>query len=265
MVPAECTPDYLQQLGVTVTQLSPVDPSIDVFQEFLAAAPTKRVKRLFVFKYARFLYMSELKEFVAASMVLKPHSQVHKETWSRDYQEVWVIAQLGNTLALGASPILFQVKDLQSIVLVPMNKVDAVALKLEYNPLPLTKDNCPLPPSLVNTENSFFKPEKVITALPTVLAVGHGGVLPEDLWDALMMSLVDTDKAKSITGGKEQHKIVAAYHTLRSNGYQSYLYTDKIKLGVKYKALSQKISYRVNALFSPQHMSQDSYLSPCNG
>ena len=170
-------------------------------------------------------------------MVLKPPSQVHQKTWSRDYRDAWVIAQHGNTLALGASPILFQVRDLQSTVLVPMNKVDAVALKLEYDPLPLTKDKCPLPPALVNAKNSFFKPKKIITTLPVVLAVGHGGVLQEDSWDALVKSMVDTDKAKSITSGKEQHRIVAAYHTLRANGYKSYLYTNKIKLGVKYKNL----------------------------
>ena len=146
-----------------------------------------------------------------------------------------------------------------------MNKVDAVALQLEHNPLILTQDNCLLPPELVNNENSFFTPEKVLTALSAVLAVDHGGLLPEDLWDALMHSFVDTDKAKSITGGKEQHRIVAAYHTLRANGYQSCLWTDKIKLGVKYETLSQKFRARVDALFSPQHVSQDSCLWPRNG
>ena len=70
MVPAERTPDYLKQLGVTVTQSLPADSSIDVFQEFLAAKPTKRVECIFEFETTGFLYMSELQEFVAASMVL---------------------------------------------------------------------------------------------------------------------------------------------------------------------------------------------------
>ena len=107
MVPAERIPNYLKQLVVTLTQLSPADPSINVFQEFLAAKPTKRVECLFEFENAGFLYMSELQEFVAAFMVLKPRNQEHQETWSQDYQDAWVIAQLGNTLALGASFILF--------------------------------------------------------------------------------------------------------------------------------------------------------------
>ena len=97
MVPAVSTPEYLTQLGVTMTQSSLVDPSIDVFQEFLAAKPTKQVEYLYEFKTAGFMYMSEHKEFVAASMVLKQRS--------RNYRDMWVIAQLGNTLALGPAPI----------------------------------------------------------------------------------------------------------------------------------------------------------------
>ena len=79
-----------------------------------------------------------------------------------------------------------------------MNKVDAEALKLEYNPLPLTKDNCPLPPELVDDTNSFFTVQKLLTALQAVLAVGHGGLLPEDLWDDLMKALVATDKENQL-------------------------------------------------------------------
>ena len=132
-----------------------------------------------------------------------------------------------------------------------MSKVDAVALNLEYDPLPLAKDNCLLPSNLVDNTNSFFTVDKVLTALPAVLAVGHGGLLPEDLWDDLMDTLVDTDKEKSITGGKEQHGIVAAYKTLRSNGYQSYLWTDKVKLRVKYEELSQNFCAESMVYFCP--------------
>ena len=84
MVPAVRTLKYLTQLGVTMTQSSTGDPSINVFQEFLAAKPTKRVEYLYEFETAGFMYMSEHKEFVAASMVLKPRS--------RDCQDTWVIA-----------------------------------------------------------------------------------------------------------------------------------------------------------------------------
>ena len=120
-----------------------------------------------------------------------------------------------------------------------MNKVDAAALKLEYNPLPLTKDNCPLPPEWVDDTNSFFTVPKVLTALAAVLAVGHGGSLLEDSWDDLMKALVVTDKEKTTTSGKERKVIVSAYKTLRSNGYHSYLWTDEVKLGVKRKVLPQ--------------------------
>ena len=176
-----------------MTQSSSADPSIDVFQD--AAKPTEQVDCRFNFENAGFLYMSELKELVAVSMVLQPRSQANKKEW--------LIAQHGNTLAFGPSPVLFEAKDPQSTVLVPMNKVDAVALQLEHNPLILTQDNCLLPPELVNNENSFFTPEKVLTALPAVLAVGHEGLLPEDSWDDLLNSFVATNKENSITGGKK--------------------------------------------------------------
>ena len=115
--------------------------------------------------------MSALKEVVAVSMVLQPKSRSHKKDW--------VIAQYGNTLAYGSSPVLFKAQDLQSTVLVPMSKVDAVALKLEHDPLPLSKDNCTLP-DLMEDKDTFFTPEKVLTVLPAILAVGHGGLLRKD-------------------------------------------------------------------------------------
>ena len=198
MIPVARTPEYLTQLGVTMTQSSTADPAIDLFEEYLTSKPTKGVECLFNYKSAGFVYMSALKEVVVVSMVLQPRSRSHKKDW--------VIAQYGNTPAYGPSPVLFQAKDLQSTVLVPMNQVDAVALNLAHDPLILTKDNCPLPPKLVDDKDSFFTPDKVLTALPAVLAVGHGGLLPED-WDDLMKALVSTDKENSITGGKAQKGI----------------------------------------------------------
>ena len=100
MVPVDRTPEYLTKLGVTVTQSSPADLDIDVFAEFLAEQLTKRVNLLCEFETTEFLYMSEHKEFVAASMILKPRN--------RDYQKIVVISQQGNTLALGPDPILFK-------------------------------------------------------------------------------------------------------------------------------------------------------------
>ena len=54
-----------------------------------------------------------------------------------------------------------------------MNNKDAAELKLIFDPLPLTKDNCLLLPELVG--DTFFPLESmVLTAVPAVLAVGHG-------------------------------------------------------------------------------------------
>ena len=225
MVSAERTPEYLTQFGVAMTQTSPADLDIDVFIEFLAEEPTKRVDFLCKFETTGFLYMSEHNGFVAASMVSKPRIC--------DYQKIVNIAQQGNTLALGPAPILFQVTDLQSTVLVPLNKVDADALKLVYDPLPLTHVNSPLPPELVDDTDSFFTKPKVLTTLPAILVVCHRGLLPEDLWDNLMKALVTTEKENSVTGEKEQKGIVSAYATLRANGYQTCLWTPEVKLGVK--------------------------------
>ena len=111
-----------------------------------------------------------------------------------------------------------------------MYKLDADALKLVYDPLPLTQDNYPLPPELVDATNSFFIKPKVLTALLTILATDHGGLLLEDLWDDIMKALLTTEKVDSITGGKEQKVIVSAYDTLRANDYQSYLWTPDVKL-----------------------------------
>ena len=130
--------------------------------------------------------INENKEFVATSIVLKPRN--------RDYRKRVVIAQQGNILALGPNPVLFQVADLRSTMLVPMNKVDADALKLVYDPLPLTQDNCPLPPKLVDATNSFFTKPKVLTALPAILAVGYRGLLPEDSWGNTINALTTTAK-----------------------------------------------------------------------
>ena len=91
---------------------------------------------------------------------------------------------------------------------------------------------------------------KVLTALPAVLAVGHRGLLPED-WDDLMKALVSTDKITSITGGNEQQGIAAAFATLRSNEFQSYLWTAEAPIGVKRAALSEKFCKESMAEFRP--------------
>ena len=102
----------LIQLGVTVTQSTPVDPNFDTFGEFLAVSPTDKVDFLCNHEAAGFLYMNSNTEFVAASIVSKPRN--------RDHRKTTVIAKQGNTLAYGPDPILFQVEDLSSHVLVPM-------------------------------------------------------------------------------------------------------------------------------------------------
>ena len=139
MVEVEQNLDFLAKLGVTVTQsTTPADPDIDTFKEFLAVLPTHRVAFFCNYETAGFLYINDYKEFVAASMVSKPRNCEHRK--------MVVIVKQGNNLALGPDPDLFQAEDLRSTVLVSMNKVDAEALKLVYDPLILTNENCPLPP-----------------------------------------------------------------------------------------------------------------------
>ena len=96
-----------------------------------------------------------------------------------------------------------------------MNKKDVVALKLAYNPLPLTKENCPLPLKLAG-DASFPFNLKVLTEVPAVLVleVGHRDLLLEDLWDDVMKALTTTEKHLSITGSKEQKDIMLAFVTL---------------------------------------------------
>ena len=88
-----------------------------------------------------------------------------------------------------------------------MNKVDAEALKLAYDPLILTIENYLLPPKLVDASNLFYTDPKVLTALPEILPVGHGGLLLEVLWDIIMKALMTTEKLNSTTSGKEQKGI----------------------------------------------------------
>ena len=194
MVTVDQNPECLSQLGVTVRQSTPADPDINTFEEFLAAFPTKRVDLLCNYETAGFLYINENKEFVAASMILKPRNHNNRKTT--------VIAQQQNNLAFGPNLILFQVEDLLSHVLVSINKEEAVALQLAYNPLTLTTQNYPLFPKLVG-DASFSFDSTMLTALPAVLAVVHGSLLPEDLWDNIMKALTTTKKHLSITGGKE--------------------------------------------------------------
>ena len=140
MVTAEELPACLLALEVTVTQSTEADPDSDTFQEFLAVPPTDRAAFLCDPATAGILYMNTNKEFVAASMAWYPRS--------RELRKYTMIAQQGNTLAYGTDPILFPVDDLNSHVLVPMIKEDAVELKLVFDPLTLTKDNCTLPSPL---------------------------------------------------------------------------------------------------------------------
>ena len=69
--------------------------------------------------------------------------------------------------------------------------------------------------------------------LPTVLAVGYDGLLPDSSWDEFMATLVSDDKKKSITGGKPQKGLAAAYATLKANNYHSYLWVEEAPIGVK--------------------------------
>ena len=115
-----------------------------------------------------------------------------------------------------------------------MIKVDAEAMQLAYDPLILTKENCPLPPKLVGDASFTIDTDpKVLTALPAVLVVGHGVFLPEDSWDDIMKALMTTERQNSITGGKEQKGISLAYVTLLVNYFQSYLWTEADPIGVK--------------------------------
>ena len=79
MIPVERTPEYLTQLGVTMTQSTTADPDINIFEEYLTAKPIERVACLFEYETAGFMYISELKEVVAVSMVLQPKRRLHKK------------------------------------------------------------------------------------------------------------------------------------------------------------------------------------------
>ena len=79
----------------------------------------------------------------------------------------------------------------------------------------------------------------MLTAVPVVLAVGYGGLLPEDLWGDIIKGLMTTEKQISITGGKEQKGIILTYVTLLAKRFHSYLWTDGDPIGVKKEALSK--------------------------
>ena len=59
-----------------------------------------------------------------------------------------IVGQQGNSLADGPDPVYLSRDDLMIHILAPMKKIDATALKLLFDPLPLTKDNCLLPTTL---------------------------------------------------------------------------------------------------------------------
>jgi len=100
---------------------------------------------------------------------------------------------------------------------------DTKELKLVFDLLPLTKDNCLLPPTLDGDNYLPNGSEVVLAAVPTVLAVGHDCLLSEDSWDNIMKALMTTEKQNSITGGKPQKGFVTAYTTLKANKFHSYL------------------------------------------
>lgn len=79
MVKVERNPECLVQLGVIVTQSTPADPKFDMFND-LAVSPTDRVNFLCNHEIGGFLYMNSNKEFVAASMILKPKNRDHRKT-----------------------------------------------------------------------------------------------------------------------------------------------------------------------------------------
>ena len=220
----------LARLGVTVTLSTEVDPNYDTFQEFLNAPPKDRAGFICNPEMAGILYMITNKEFVVASMASHPRNKELKKNT--------MITQQGNTLAFGSDPILFPVDDLNSHVLVPMVKEDAEELKLVFDPLTLTKDNCTLPSSL--EFDKLFPSGKgvVLAVVPAVIVVGHGGLLPANSCDKIVAALVSDVKQTSIIGGKTQKRFATAYATLKANNFQSYLLVPEALTSVKQEHLS---------------------------
>ena len=70
----------------------------------------------------------------------------------------------------------------------------------------------------------------VLAVVPAVIAVGYGGLLPDNSWDKLMVALVSNKKQKSITGGKPQKGFAAVYATLKANNFHSYLSVPEAQL-----------------------------------
>ena len=225
MVAAEELPACLDALWITVTQSTEPDPDSNISLEFLTVEPTARAAFIADEGTAGILYLNNNKEFVAASMAWQPRN--------KELRKWVVIAQQGNSLAHGDDPILFPVKELNSHVLVPMYKADAEELKLVCDPLLLTKENCLLPSPLVFETHFTGGKEVVLAVLPTVLAVGYGGLLPDASWDKCMEAMVSEDTKTSITGGKPQKGLAAAYAMLKANDYHSYLWVEEAPFGVK--------------------------------
>ena len=132
-----------------------------------------------------------------------------------------------------------------------MYKADAEKLELIFNPLVLTKENCPLPDPLVFETHFTVGQEVVLAVLPSVIAVGYGGLLPEASWEESMAALV-SDKAKtSITGGQPQQGLADAYVRLKANDYHSYMWCEEAKFGVKRALLTEDFLTKIMPEFAP--------------
>lgn len=73
----------------------------------------------------------------------------------------------------------------------------------------------------------------ILTTILIVLVVGYDGILPQDLWQAILDTLVTTDSLSSIIGGTPQKGIHAALTALAEKIFLSYLSTNKHKIEVK--------------------------------
>lgn len=242
MIETNVNQECLLQLGITVTQSTEADPDSNILLEFLTAEPTARAAFIANEGTAGILYVNSNRDCVAASMAWQPRS--------RELRKYVVIAQQGTSLAYGTDPILFPVEELNGHVLVPMYKADAKNLGLTCSDLKLTTENCPLPTPLVFADIFTKVEDVVLTAVPSVIAVGYGGLLPDGSWAKSMAALVSAEAKSSITGGQPQQGLANAYAMLRSNDYHSYTWCEEAKFGVKNELLSKEFLDKIKPEFA---------------
>ena len=122
-----------------------------------------------------------------------------------------IFGQQENSPANDPDPILLPYKDLMSHVFDPMDLTDAKTFKLMYDLLSLTKEKYPVPTTVDTATIIPANQIIVLTPIPVVFAVVYGGILPKNLWQAILDALVTTKPWSSITGVVLPQKVWCIY------------------------------------------------------